>query len=110
MIVLTSGTRRFELPRLRQLGVQIRLLKPVKPSELRTAIQTALGLTTADIGAEPATTNQRPQRSLQILLAEDGWANQKLAAGLLKKWGHEVIIANNGQEAVDQVRSGRVQL
>ena len=38
----------------------------------------------------------KPSRSLQILLVEDGWANQKLAAGLLKKWGHEIVIANNG--------------
>ncbi len=39
---------------------------------------------------------------LRILVAEDGKVNQKLAIALLKKWGHTVAIANNGQEAVDQ--------
>jgi two-component system sensor histidine kinase/response regulator len=104
IIVLTSGTRRFELPRLRQLGVEIRLLKPVKPSELRAAIQTALGLVPPE-AAERPTEMRAPQQPLCILLAEDGWANQKLAAGLLAKWGHQVIIANNGREAVDLIES-----
>jgi CheY-like chemotaxis protein len=35
------------------------------------------------------------------LLAEDGIANQKLAVGLLTKWGHKVAVANNGREAVE---------
>jgi CheY-like chemotaxis protein len=38
---------------------------------------------------------------LRILLAEDSPANQKLAVGLLKKRGHQVVIANNGKEAYD---------
>jgi CheY-like chemotaxis protein len=38
---------------------------------------------------------------LQILLVEDHPINQMLATTLLKKWGHAVIVANNGQEAVD---------
>ncbi len=85
--------------------MHVRLLKPVKPSELRGAIQTALGLEQPAV-AGPKRESERPQRSLRILLAEDGWANQKLAAGLLKKWGHEVFIANNGQDAVDQIEAG----
>lgn len=48
---------------------------------------------------EPATTAS-PQ-GLQILLVEDNKVNQALAATLLRKWGHEVRIAENGQIAVD---------
>ncbi|MCA9166606.1 MAG: response regulator [Planctomycetales bacterium] len=103
VIVLTSGTRRFELPRLRQLGVELRLLKPVKPSELANAICSILGFTQQAVPVP--TQNVVTQQELSILLVEDGWANQKLAAGLLKKWGHHVTIANNGQEAVDLVSS-----
>jgi CheY-like chemotaxis protein len=38
---------------------------------------------------------------LQILLVEDHPINQILATTLLKKWGHTVVLAQNGQEAVD---------
>jgi CheY-like chemotaxis protein len=38
---------------------------------------------------------------LQVLLVEDHPINQLLATTLLKKWGHTVVLANNGQEAVD---------
>lgn len=103
IIVLTSGTRQFELPKLRRLNVSVRLLKPVKPSELKGAIESVVGISEDD--QEPARKSELASRaSLRILLAEDGWANQKLAAGLLEKWGHHVTIANDGQEAVNCVK------
>jgi nitrogen fixation negative regulator NifL len=40
-------------------------------------------------------------RMLQVLLVEDHPINQILATTLLKKWGHSVVLAHNGQEAVD---------
>ena len=40
------------------------------------------------------------QRSLKVLLVEDHPINQKLATTLLRKWGHEVTLAENGQQAV----------
>ena len=41
------------------------------------------------------------QRSLQILLVEDHPVNQKLAITLLGRWGHRVVLAEDGQQAVD---------
>jgi signal transduction histidine kinase len=40
-------------------------------------------------------------RSLRILLVEDHPVNQLLATTLLQKWGHTVVLADNGQKAVD---------
>ena len=40
-------------------------------------------------------------RSLQILLAEDHPINQRLAMTLLARWGHTVVLAQNGMEAVE---------
>jgi PAS domain S-box-containing protein len=53
--------------------------------------------------ALPAATAALPlaTRALQILLVEDHPINQILATTLLKKWGHTVVLAKNGQEAVD---------
>ncbi len=106
IIMLTSGTREFETERFYDLGVQARLLKPVKQAELRSVVLQTLGL-----APEQAATSKSeelpPTRTLSILLVEDGYANQKLAKGLLSKWGHDVTIAHNGLEAVDLVRSGK---
>jgi CheY-like chemotaxis protein len=44
---------------------------------------------------------QAKARALHVLLVEDHPVNQMLARTLLKKWGYEVEVANNGQEAVD---------
>lgn len=41
------------------------------------------------------------QRALKVLLVEDHAINQMLATALLKKWGHTVVLARDGQEAVD---------
>jgi CheY-like chemotaxis protein len=35
------------------------------------------------------------------LLVEDHPINQMLATTLLKRWGHEVVLAENGQQAID---------
>ncbi len=43
----------------------------------------------------------RHDKKLKILLAEDNVINQKVAILNLQKLGHQVIVANNGNEAVD---------
>ncbi len=99
-IVLTSGDRPGDIARSKELGIAGYLVKPVKQSELFDAIVGVLG-----IAPEPGATGTaplavpQPVRLLQILLAEDSLPNQKLAVGLLTKWGHTVTVAGNGREA-----------
>ena len=53
---------------------------------------------TPEVGAEAS---RPPMRSLQVLLAEDNPVNQLVATTMLKKWGHTVVTAENGQQALD---------
>ena len=66
-------------------------------------VQAVAGEQVAAPEPAPAAATAAPvgTRSLKILLVEDHPINQKLAMTLLKKWGHEVTLAVNGQEAVD---------
>ncbi len=56
------------------------------------------------------TTNLKPTQGLRILVAEDNLVNQFLASRILQKAGHQVVIADNGQEAFDHVWSGNFDL
>jgi CheY-like chemotaxis protein len=40
-------------------------------------------------------------RPLLVMLVEDNAINQLVATSLLKKWGHTVVLAENGQESLD---------
>lgn len=107
VMMLTSLDRTDDIHRCEELGIRSYLTKPIKQSDLFDAIMASVHLDVDDV-AEPTeshTGNVQQTRPLQILLAEDSQANQKLAVGLLSKWGHQVTVANNGQEAVDAVKS-----
>ena len=81
-------------------------MKPVKQSDLFTAIQAALSKDLAPASAALAAADSEPAiRPLRILLAEDGLTNQKLALGILGKWGHTVTVAVNGLETVAAFQS-----
>ena len=47
------------------------------------------------------TSQLEPKKYLDILLAEDDSLNQLFMKKILQKKGHNVVLANNGQEAVD---------
>jgi CheY-like chemotaxis protein len=104
IMMLTSVGRRGDVARCRKLGIAAYLTKPLKPSDLLDAL--AMVLHAAEQGESPAPLVTRhslreARRRLRILLAEDNAINQKLAVRLLEKQGHEVVVAQNGREAVE---------
>jgi two-component system, sensor histidine kinase and response regulator len=107
VILLTSGGRGGDLTRCEQLKVARHLMKPVKSSELLDAITDAAGPAVGDSAAEDTrdaneSADEEPvaMAPLKILLAEDGKANRMIATALLRKWGHSVEVALDGEEAV----------
>ena len=111
VIMLTSGGRPGDVFRRQELRVLSNLLKPVKQSEMFDSIVNALGEGAAEAGAGLGSTHATPEmRSLKILLAEDNVINQKLVLGLLEPRGHQVTVANNGNEAVALSEDGHFDL
>ncbi len=112
VMMLTSGNRPEDVSRCEQLGIAAYLMKPIKQSELFDAIAAAIGATTAESDTPGAPPPQIPAgaRVLKILLAEDSLVNQKLALGLLGKYGHKITVANNGKEALAALETQKFDL
>ena len=109
-MMLSSANRQEDAIRCRDLGVASYLTKPVRQSILLDAIIAALGTASApgdhDARKTPATAPATGRRALRLLLADDSAVNQRLAVSLLKKWGHCVVVADNGREAVAAMDRG----
>jgi two-component system, sensor histidine kinase and response regulator len=102
IIMLTSSGREGDAARRDELRIAVRLMKPIKQSELFDAIVTTLGVAAMEASShrKEETALALTARPLDILLAEDNAANQKLAIGVLTKQGHRVTVAGNGRVAV----------
>ena len=103
MILLTSAGRPGDGARCRRLGIAGFLTKPVKQSDLLDTMATVLGGETLWASREVAPPRVA-SRPLRILLAEDNPVNQQVAARLLEKRGHRVVIVGDGRAAVEAVK------
>jgi CheY-like chemotaxis protein len=105
MVMLTSAGEPSDVAACQALGIDSHLLKPIKQSDLLTAL-----LNTLDRARRP---ERKPAsalprgRSLRILLAEDNAVNQKLGVRLLEKRGHSVVVVSTGTEALRQLGENR---
>lgn len=77
------------------------LTKPIDLNTLWKVLQSAHELHRKRSALAPdqarAEANLMP---LDILLVEDGYANQRMATALLSTWGHRVTVAGDGAEAI----------
>ncbi|MGB0596824.1 MAG: response regulator [Rubripirellula sp.] len=111
VVVLTSGALPDDAERFERLKVVSHLMKPCKQRDLMSAVLNAHG--TQMLIKQPSRSSpssSQPVRSLKILLAEDGIANQKLAVTMLQRWGHRVMVAKNGALAVEMYEMGNYDL
>jgi signal transduction histidine kinase/CheY-like chemotaxis protein len=112
VMMLTSGERRGDVARCRELGIAIHLTKPVRRAELRAAIAMALTgrpaspkqqsvpETIAGESRPPAPQPSAAHAPARILVTEDNLVNQRVALRILQKEGHTVTVAGNGLEAL----------
>jgi CheY-like chemotaxis protein len=108
VIMVTAYGREEALTNAEERGVAIRsvLTKPVTATALLEAIGETLGLGSVVADDPQAKADNYGEamaklKGARVVLAEDNEMNQELAMELLSQAGIEVVLANNGQEAVD---------
>ena len=118
-----------------ELGLIYHVSKPIKRALLVQVLQSVLGYQDKSAALEvvvnalflyamlcqflissfnyqekaPKECQSLPKR-LHILVAEDNAVNQRVMVILLKKWGHTAVLANNGEEAVEQAAKDEFDL
>ncbi|MEO7190958.1 MAG: response regulator [Vicinamibacterales bacterium] len=110
VMMLTSSGEFGDSSRCAELGIKAYLVKPIDADALRAAIQQAISTVT------PGSSGSKLSRSdagglakgssgvrCHVLLVEDNRINQRVAVGLLNRRGHDVVVAENGQEALTRL-------
>jgi len=106
MILLSSYGSYASLEELREVGFAGALVKPVPSTDLRRLIHEAVYKATNTEEVETIDVNERQMSDLKALIAEDNIINRAVAASMLERWGCLVIQAENGIEAVEEIRKG----
>ncbi|MBB3205370.1 PAS domain S-box-containing protein [Rhodopirellula rubra] len=101
IVMLSSSFAGLSSPRMRELGINRYLTKPVIASELRDVVLEVMGVDHEKRLLPPQRDPHPKIAPRKILLVEDGIVNQRVALGFLNKWGHQVELAVNGREAID---------
>jgi len=108
VLMLSNADRQALAERLRPLAIAAYLEKPVSQDELYQTIRRALGDGQAGrlsaTAEPPRDITVAATRSLQVLLAEDTQANQKMVKVILEERGHRVRIAPNGRAAIEMLQ------
>jgi two-component system, sensor histidine kinase and response regulator len=107
-VMLTSGGRRGDGQRCKELGIAAYLIKPVLQSDLLEALLRVLdGRSDAAQPMQVVTrhTLREARMPLRVLLAEDNIVNQRLAVRLLEREGHSVVVAGDGTKVLEALGS-----
>jgi CheY-like chemotaxis protein len=103
ILMMTSAGKPGDGARCRALGIGAYLTKPIVQAQLLEAIVAVLSMPSEGGGAVQVVTRhslRERRRKLRILLVEDNKINQVVAARLLEKQGHVVVVAHNGKRAL----------
>jgi two-component system, sensor histidine kinase and response regulator len=87
------------------------LLTPLRRAALLDTLQRATGHPIVEVpGAKSSEAAPQAMRKFRILVAEDNPVNQTLMARMLEKMGHTVVVANDGQSALEKLTSAEFDL
>jgi CheY-like chemotaxis protein len=122
LVMMSSSAFRGDAARIKNIGFAAFLTKPVKKEKLFDCLRIISSLSSKELNNPSRDlitryrveeTKDRPVDTLpgkRILLAEDNKVNQKVASLMLGKIGHDIVIADNGKEAVKLFTEGRFDI
>ncbi len=101
LVLLAPQGQRGDVERIRKAGFAGCLAKPINQSELYSLLLQVAGVTLGGGRLEMHhTTCDLPQFDARVLVVEDNATNQKVARGMLEKFGIHIDVAGNGEEAL----------
>ncbi len=112
IVVLTSLGSRGYAARLKSIGCDGFLMKPVKQSMLIESLADVMSKEGLGMWSGPGpvvalrNAKERKFENIRILLVEDNPINQKTASAILRKAGFDVDVADNGLKALEVVDGG----
>jgi CheY-like chemotaxis protein len=109
IMMLTSAGHLGDAARCRDLGISAYLVKPIRQTELLSAICQILHRASRTKAMPLVTRHTLRENELRsrVLLAEDNALNQTLAVRLLEKRGYSVTVAGDGRAAVEAFEKGQ---
>lgn len=108
ILMLSSTERGKEIARARALGASAYLVKPAIWNKLHNAMNEALAFVdekkpNSEQVAPRQLTSETIFTCLRILIAEDNAVNQLFAMRTLERAGHEAVVVNNGEQALERL-------
>ncbi len=101
IVMLPPTARSAAAERCREAGVAAHLMKPFLETGLLAAILSVVEGSSKGSNSASLQADVPRRSSRRILLAEDNPVNQRVAIAMLEKLGHAVVLAHNGQQAID---------
>ncbi len=106
LIMLTSLNQQGGISRVRELGFEFYLVKPVKQSRLLEVLVEVVSTDTKRKVSRLAPLRQadnalQKTSKLKILIAEDNPINQKVALHQLRSFGYDADVVGNGKEVLN---------
>lgn len=89
-----------------ELGIFSRVMKPVRPVDLLKALSDVLEIAPSETGSVERKRAGKPIEAvlpLKILVAEDTHFNQIFIQRLLERWGHDVVVVENGRQVIERL-------
>lgn len=114
LAMLTSQEKRGDAKEVLKHGFAAYLSKPIRQSELYSALLQLAGVKTKTLPETLITrytgAKQLPVFQASVLLVDDNSINQAVACGMLAKYGIEPDVAGNGKEAVELLTQSKYDL